>query len=252
MARKLGHDLEEEAAADAALEQMGDNSCSGESAPAPRGAAPVPTGPTAARRRPPHRRAHASCRTRIRKRSRYASWLRRGAAARLMNMPHRSLVSAGNEKPLRKDALSCWPGRLKMVSMACGGGGGTDSEGRAPRASLSSSQARGCAGSEQTASQPAARRAGMGSVPLRATSLSGCSASLSGIHREEEVVQRTRMLDPLHPARARPSYRYWDLYSIRLCLVRLCHAHTPNWRSPDTPGDADSRVRLMCTCFASA
>ncbi len=53
MARKLGHDLEEEA--DAALEQTGDSSCTGESGPAPRGAAPVPPGPTAQRGRPPHR-----------------------------------------------------------------------------------------------------------------------------------------------------------------------------------------------------
>jgi hypothetical protein len=120
--------------------------------------------------------------------------------------------------------------RLKMVSLAHCGGGGTGSEGRAPQPSLSSSQARGCAASEQTASQPAARRAGTGSVPLRATSMSGCSASHSGMQHEEEVVQRTRMLDPLHLARTRPSYRCRAFHSSKLTLIQLLCAHIPVWR----------------------
>ncbi len=92
-----------------------------------------------------------------------------------------------------------------MVSLA---GGVTGSDGCAPQPSLSSSQACGPQGSEQTTSQPAGRRFGADSAHMRAASASGSVSRLSGLRREEEVMQRTRMMDPVQLARTRPSYRY--------------------------------------------
>ena len=86
-------------------------------------------------------------------------------------------------------------------------GGVAGSDGRAPQPSLSSSQACGPQGSEQTTSQPAGRRFGADSAHMRATSMSGSASWLSGLRREEEVMQRTRMMDPVQLARSRPSYR---------------------------------------------
>ncbi len=110
--------------------------------------------------------------------------------------------------------------RLKMVSLP---GGVTGSDGRASQPSLSSSQAGGPQGSEQTTSQPAGRRFGANSAHMRATSVSGSVSRLSGLRREEEVMQRTRMMDPVQLARTRPSYRYpapWN--AMRLwTLLRL-------------------------------
>ena len=94
--------------------------------------------------------------------------------------------------------------RLRLVSVP---GNATGSDGRVPRPSLSSSQACGPQGSEQTTSQPAGRRFGGESGQMRATSMSG-SVSRSGLRREEEVMQRTRLMDPVQLARTRPSYRY--------------------------------------------
>ena len=115
--------------------------------------------------------------------------------------------------------------RLKMLSLARGSGGATDSDMRAPRPSLSSSQAFGCPGSEQTASQPAVHCGGAGSLPLRAASISGCSGSRSGVQRDEEVVQRSRMINPLHLARTRPNYRcrgFQTRQSRRLAVSCSC------------------------------
>ena len=91
-----------------------------------------------------------------------------------------------------------------MVSLP---GGVTVSDGHAPRPSLSSSQACGPQGSEQTTSQPAGRRFGADAAHMRATSVSGSVSRLSGRRREEEVMQRTRMMGPVQFARTRPSYR---------------------------------------------
>ena len=104
-----------------------------------------------------------------------------------------------------------------MVSLPSGV---TGSDGRAPQPSLSSSQARGPQGSEQTTSQPAGRRFGADSAHMRAASASGSASRLSGLRREEEVLQRSRMMDPVQLARTRPSYRYaTPLQVMRHCAL---------------------------------